>query len=105
MKSSKPAWDWSVNTGLRQILRERSLPSIPCARLRSGTSPTAVSARLLHAPRRLAGTLAGMPRISARRDLHDGISPWQETQAELPARDALRRDRECDVLVVGAGIS
>ncbi|HUG72740.1 MAG TPA: FAD-dependent oxidoreductase, partial [Steroidobacteraceae bacterium] len=39
------------------------------------------------------------------RDLQDGRSPWQDIRVELPPRATLRRDRHCDVLVVGAGIS
>lgn len=38
-------------------------------------------------------------------DLHDGRSPWQDIRAVLPPRATLRRDRDCDVLVVGGGIS
>jgi glycine/D-amino acid oxidase-like deaminating enzyme len=39
------------------------------------------------------------------RDLQGGRSPWQDLRVVLPPRARLRRDRDCDVLVVGAGIS
>jgi glycine/D-amino acid oxidase-like deaminating enzyme len=48
-----------------------------------------------------------LPQMPAtqRLDLHDGVSPWQRARIVLPARKTLTRDRDCDVLVVGAGIS
>jgi glycine/D-amino acid oxidase-like deaminating enzyme len=46
-----------------------------------------------------------MPPLTPHRDLHGGRSPWQSTRVVLPPRSALKRDRHCDVLVVGAGIS
>jgi glycine/D-amino acid oxidase-like deaminating enzyme len=46
-----------------------------------------------------------MPSLTQHRDLHGGRSPWESTRAPLPARSLLRGDRDCDVLVVGAGIS
>jgi glycine/D-amino acid oxidase-like deaminating enzyme len=46
-----------------------------------------------------------MPQLTQHRDLHGGRSPWQSTRAPLPPRSLLRADRDCDVLVVGAGIS
>jgi glycine/D-amino acid oxidase-like deaminating enzyme len=48
---------------------------------------------------------AAMPNLTAHRDLHGGVSPWQQRRVTLPPRKALHRDRHCDVLVVGAGIS
>jgi glycine/D-amino acid oxidase-like deaminating enzyme len=39
------------------------------------------------------------------RELRGGQSPWQEARVALPARTLLRRDRECDVLVAGAGVT
>jgi glycine/D-amino acid oxidase-like deaminating enzyme len=46
-----------------------------------------------------------MPTITPHRDLHGGLSPWQDQTVRLPARKRLRRNRDCDVLIVGAGIS
>jgi glycine/D-amino acid oxidase-like deaminating enzyme len=46
-----------------------------------------------------------MPPLTQHRDLHGGRTPWQSTRALLPPHAVLRRDRACDVLVVGAGIS
>src|SRR5687768_14851796 len=46
-----------------------------------------------------------MPKLTPDRDLHGGLSPWQDQPVVLPPATTLRRDRDCDVLVAGAGIS
>jgi glycine/D-amino acid oxidase-like deaminating enzyme len=46
-----------------------------------------------------------MSKLTPHRDLHGGVSPWQDERVVLPPGTTLRRDRNCDVLVVGAGIS
>ncbi len=46
-----------------------------------------------------------MVSATRHRDLHGGRSVWQDSRASLPPHGPLRRDRSCDVLIVGAGIS
>lgn len=46
-----------------------------------------------------------MSLLQAHREPRDGSSAWEEGRVALPARSTLHRDRECDVLVVGAGVT
>lgn len=46
-----------------------------------------------------------MPAQTQCRDLHDGRPLWQDRPVRLPPRQRISRDRSCDVLIVGAGIS
>lgn len=46
-----------------------------------------------------------MRSSTQRRQLHEGRSPWQDARVQLPVLQPPRRDRHCDVLVVGVGIT
>jgi glycine/D-amino acid oxidase-like deaminating enzyme len=46
-----------------------------------------------------------MPTLTKHRDLHGGKSLWQARRVSLPQHRPLTRNRDCDVLIVGAGIS
>lgn len=46
-----------------------------------------------------------MSLLQPYRELRGGSAAWEEGRVALPARSTLRRDRECDALVVGAGVT
>lgn len=46
-----------------------------------------------------------MSLLQAHREPRGGSSAWDSGRVALPARSTLHRDRECDVLVVGAGVT
>lgn len=46
-----------------------------------------------------------MSLLQPYRELRGGSAAWEQGRVALPARSTLRRDRECDVLVVGAGVT
>ncbi|HWL63015.1 MAG TPA: FAD-binding oxidoreductase [Steroidobacteraceae bacterium] len=46
-----------------------------------------------------------MSLLQPYRELRGGSAAWEEGRVALPPRSTLGRDRECDVLVVGAGVT